>query len=235
MVHRYKEIRVSIVLLPLILIISWNETLLWRFERNRSWCWWDMKEIIRFWSKYRVVTPYFDCLMKWNCVMKVWKKLELDVNEIWRKMMCFRVSIGLLPLILIVSWNETLLWRFERKSWCQWDMKENVRFWSKYRVVTPLFWLSCEMKLCYEGLKEIGVDVDEIWRKILDFGASIRVVTPYFDCLVKWNCVMKVWKKSELMLMRGKEKLLGLVYACGYSSELLSFWIHYYLGRGRGG
>ena len=26
--------------------------------------------------------------------------------------------------------------------------------------------------------------------------------------------------------MRGKEKLLGLVYACGYSSELLSFWIH---------
>ena len=47
-------------------------------------------------------------------------------------------------------------------------MKENVRFWGKYRVVTP-----------------------------------------YFDHLMKWNCVMKVWKKSELMLMRGKEKLLG--------------------------
>ena len=30
------------------------------------------------------------------------------------------------------------------------------------------------------------------------------------------------------MLMRGKEKLLGLVYACGYLSELLSLWIHYY-------
>ena len=28
MVQRYKEIRVSIVLLPLILIISWNEILL---------------------------------------------------------------------------------------------------------------------------------------------------------------------------------------------------------------
>ena len=28
--------------------------------------------------------------------------------------------------------------------------------------------------------------------------------------------------------MRGKEKMLGLVYDCGYSSELLSFWIHYY-------
>ena len=115
--------RVSIGLLPLILIISWNETLLWRFERNWSWCWWDMKENVRFWSKYRVITPYLDCLMKWNPVMKVWKKL--NVNEIWRKMFCFRVSIGLLPLILIMLQNETLLWRFERnQSWCQWDMKE---------------------------------------------------------------------------------------------------------------
>ena len=121
--------RVSIGLLPLILIVSWNETLLWRFERNQSWCQWDMKENVVFWSKYRVVTPYFDCLMKWNPVMKVWKKSGVDVNEIWRKMLCFRVSIGLLPLILIISWNETLLWRFERnQSWCQWDMKENVRF-----------------------------------------------------------------------------------------------------------
>ena len=140
--------------------------LLWRFERNWSWCWWDMKENVRFWSKYRVVTPYFDCLMKWNPVVKVWKKLELMSIEIWRKMVCFRVSIGLLPLILIVSCNETLVWRFERnQSWCQWDMKENVRFWSKYRVVTP-----------------------------------------YFDCLMKWNPVVKVWKKSELMSMRYEGK-----------------------------
>ena len=41
------------------------------------------------------------------------------------------------------------------------------------------------------------------------FWSKYRVVTPYFDHLMKWNCVMKVWKKSELMLMRGKEKLLG--------------------------
>ena len=106
--------RVSIGLLPLILIISWNETLLWRCERNQSWCWWDMKENIRFWSKYRVVTPYFDHLMKWNPVMKVWKKLELMSMRYEGKCWVFRVSIGLLPLILIVSWNETLLWRFER-------------------------------------------------------------------------------------------------------------------------
>ena len=69
--------RSRIELLPLILTISWNEIQLWRFERNRSWCWWDMKENVRFWSKYRVVTPYFDCLRKWNPVMKVWQKSEL--------------------------------------------------------------------------------------------------------------------------------------------------------------
>ena len=131
------------------------------------------------------------------------KEIGVDVDEIWRKMLDFGASIGLLPLILIISWNETLLWRFERnRSWCWWDMKENVRFWSKYRVVTPLFWSSCKMKPCYEGLKEIGVDVNEIWRKMLAF----RVVTPYFDHLVKWNPVMKVWKKSELMSMRYEGK-----------------------------
>ena len=133
----------------------------------------DVNEIWRKMLCFRVsiglATPYFDHLIKWNPVMKVWKKFRVDVNEIWRKMLCFRVSIGLLPLILIISWNETLLWRFERDwSWCQWDMKENVRFWSKYRVFTP-----------------------------------------YLDCLMKWNPVMKVWRKSGLMLMRyeGKYKI----------------------------
>ena len=29
------------------------------------------------------------------------------------------------------------------------------------------------MKSSYEGLKEIGVDVDEIWRKMLGFRVSI--------------------------------------------------------------
>ena len=202
---------VCIGLLPLILIISWNEIQLWRFERNWSWCWWDMKENVRFWSMYRVVTPYFDHLMKWNPVMKVWKfsrnwswcwwdmkenvrfwsmyrvvtpyfdhlmkwnpvmkveslkEIRVDVDEIWRKMLGFGVRIGLLPIILIISWNEIQLWKFERNwSWCWWDMKKNVRFWSKYRVITP-----------------------------------------YFDCLMKWNPVMKVWKKSELMLLRCEGK-----------------------------
>ena len=133
--------RVSIGLLPLILIVSWNETLLWMFERNQNWCQWDMKENVRFWSKYRVVTPYFDCIVKCKPCYEGLKEIRVDVNEIWRKMLCFRVSIGLLPLILIVSWNETLLWMFERnQSWCQWDMRENVRFWSKFRVVNPYFY-----------------------------------------------------------------------------------------------
>ena len=32
------------------------------------------------------------------------------------------------------------------------------------------------MKPCYKGLKEIGGDVNEIGRKILDFGASIGLL-----------------------------------------------------------
>ena len=32
------------------------------------------------------------------------------------------------------------------------------------------------MKPCYEGLKDIWVDVDEIWRKMLGFEASIDLL-----------------------------------------------------------
>ena len=35
-------------------------------------------------------------------------------------------------------------------------------FWSKYRVVTPYFDHHAKIKPCYEGLKQIRVDVDEI-------------------------------------------------------------------------
>ena len=32
------------------------------------------------------------------------------------------------------------------------------------------------MKAGYEGLKEIGVDIDELWRKMLDFRVSIGLL-----------------------------------------------------------
>ena len=80
--------------------------------------WVDVDEIWRkilvLECKYRVVTPYFDCLMKWNPVMKVWKKSELMSMRYEGKCQCFRVSIGLLPLILIVlcKWNPvTKVWK----------------------------------------------------------------------------------------------------------------------------
>ena len=160
---------VCIGLLPLILIVSWNEIQLWRFERNWSWCWWDMKENVRFWSMYRVITPYFDHLMKWNPVMKVWK--------------------------------------FERnQSWCWWDMKENVRFWSMYRVVTPYFDSSHKMKSNYEGLKEIRVDVVEMWRKMLGYRVSIGLLPRIL--IISWNEI-QLWRFErnwELMLMRYEGK-----------------------------
>ena len=100
-----------------------------------------MKENVIFWSKYRVVTPYFDHLVKWNPVMKVWRKLELMSDEIWRKMFGFRVSIGLLPLD--------------------------------------------------------------------------------FDCLMKWNPFIKVWKKLELMSMRPWRKMLGFRVLIGFLPFIL--------------
>ena len=40
------------------------------------------------------------------------------------------------------------------------------------------------MKPCYEGLKEIRVDVDDM-KENVSFYSKYRVVTPYFDHLVK--------------------------------------------------
>ena len=37
------------------------------------------------------------------------------------------------------------------------------------------------MKTCYEGLKEIGVDVDEIWKKMFKFYSKHRVVTLFWQ------------------------------------------------------
>ena len=54
-------------------------------------------------------------------------------------------------------------------------MKENIRFWSKYRLL-PLILIIMQIKPCCEGLKEIGVDVDEILRKRLDFIVSIGLL-----------------------------------------------------------
>ena len=66
------------------------------------------------------------------------------------------------------------------------------------------------MKLCYEGLKEIrSIDVNQDMKEnVVVLDAKYRVVTPYLDCLMKWNPVMKVWKKSELMSMRYEGKYL---------------------------
>ena len=42
------------------------------------------------------------------------------------------------------------------------------------------------MKPCYEGLKEIEVDVDEIWRKMLGFRGSIGLLPLFWS-----SCKMK--------------------------------------------
>ena len=85
-------------------------------------------------------------------------------------------------------------------------MKENVRFEGKYRVGTPCFDCLFKMKPCYEGLKEIGVDVDEIWKKMLGLRVNIGLLPLVLTISLKWKPVKKVWKKLELMLMRYEGK-----------------------------
>ena len=55
------------------------------------------------------------------------KEIRVDVNEIWRKMLAFGVSIGLLQLIFIIMQNKILLWRLERN----WELML-MRYEGKY-------------------------------------------------------------------------------------------------------
>ena len=71
----------------------------------------DMKEnVVVLDAKYRVVTPYFDssCEMK-LCYEGLKEIIWVDVNQDMKEnVVVLDISIGLLPLILIVSWNETV-------------------------------------------------------------------------------------------------------------------------------
>ena len=88
-------------------------------------------------------------------------------------MLGFRVSIGFLPLILIVSEMKPC-YECLKGIWVHVD-----EIWRKmlgFRVSVGLLlfiFIVSEMKPCYEGLKEIGVDGNEIWRKMLGFLVSI--------------------------------------------------------------
>ena len=65
------------------------------------------------------------------------------------------------------------------------------------------------MKPYYEGLKEIGVDVDKIWRKMLDFRAQYRVVTPCFVSSHKMNPCYEGLKEIGVDVDELWRKMLG--------------------------
>ena len=94
-------------------------------------------------------------------------------------------------------------------------MKENIRFYIKYRVVTPCSWSSHKMKPCYEGLKEIGVDVDEIWRKMLDFRVSIGLLPLDFDCLCKMKACYEGLKEIRVEVQKFWREVLDFRVSIG--------------------
>ena len=154
--------RVSIGLLPL------------GFYHLKKWnpCYEGLKDIgldvDEIWQKmlgFRVsigLLPFFWSSHKMKPCYEGLKEIGVDVDKIWKKMLGFRVSIALLPLVLIISFH------FKRRS------KEGVTTLSSHK-----------MKPCYEGLKEIGVDVDKIWKKMLGFRVSIALLP--LVLIISWN------------------------------------------------
>ena len=64
--------------------------------------------------------------------------------------------MGLLPLIAIVSKNNPTLWSFEPiQLRTDWDIDENVQFYSKHGVVTPHCDRLEKLTLLCEGFEPI--------------------------------------------------------------------------------
>ena len=87
--------------------------------------------------------------MKWNPVMKVWKKSELMLMRYEGKSLDFGASIGLLPLYFdrLMKWNP--MYEGIERNWPV-DVDEILRKMLGFRACVgcyPLFGLSHEMKL----------------------------------------------------------------------------------------
>ena len=64
-------------------------------------------------------------------------------------------------------------------------------------------------------MKEIGVDVDEIWSEMLGFRVSIGLLPLVLIISSKWKPVKKVWKKSEVDIDKIWRKMLGFGVSIG--------------------
>ena len=147
--------------------------------------------------------------------MKVWKKWELMSMRYEGNCWVLRVSIGLLPHILIVLWKETLLW----KDWK--EIRVDVdEIWRKMLVLgasiglLPLILIVLwNETLLWKVWKEIRVDVNEIWRKMLAFRVSIGLLPLFIFIMQNKTLLWKFERNWELMLMRyeGKCKILEKV------------------------
>ena len=70
------------------------------------------------------------------------------------------------------------------------------------------------MKSSYEGLKEIRVDVDEIWRKMLGFGVSIGLL-PLFWLSHEMKSSYEGLKEIEVDVDEIWRKMLGFGVCIG--------------------
>ena len=117
------------------------------------------------------------------------KEIRVNVDEIYRKSLGFRVSIVLLPLILIVLWDKTLLWRFERNWYrCQWDMKKNVFIWSIIHL-DPLLFLLDRSSCVFLGW---GVGVVGIRRYLDPSPAPYLYITNHFTSLTSFKTMFNI-------------------------------------------
>ena len=118
------------------------------------------------------VTPHFDCLIKRIPAVEVsWKSINMDLR--FNKTCSFEVTLWLLPLILILSSKESLLYKSH----------ENLSTWiwylTKHAVLKlvcgcyPSFWSSHQKNPCYRSLMKIYQNRAKIFNKKCSFEVSI--------------------------------------------------------------
>ena len=79
------------------------------------------------------------------------------------------------------------------------------------------------MKACY-GLKEIGVDVDEIWRKMLGFRVSIGLLPLVLIVSIKMKACYEGLEEIRVDVDEIWRKMLGFRVSVGLLPLVLIVW-----------
>ena len=133
--------------------------------------------------------------------MKVSRQSVKNWLRYWWKCAALLETWGCYPSLRSSRKTNPTLWRFQGNPLrIDWDIDENVQFYSKHGVVTPHFNRLEKLTLLCEGFKAIRLRIDWDIDENVQFYSKHGVVTPHFNRLEKLTLLCEGFKGNPLRI-----------------------------------